>query len=157
MPEPAFTPHPERPRALLIGEGGGIAPMIGLAETLRARRDADWRPLVLLGSAATFPFRPRPSMIVVAGIPDGCIACMPLLDEWSVASRLASRANLPGCFDGAVTELAETWLQALSLAALAQVELFACGPTPVLEATADLAHHFGVPCQLSNESTVFDK
>jgi dihydroorotate dehydrogenase electron transfer subunit len=146
-----FAPHPERPHALLIGGGVGIPPMIFLADRLRARNDAEWKPLVLMGSEIPFPFRARPSRIVVTGIPDGCIACMPMLDEWDVASRLASRAGFAGCFDGFVTELADRWLGLLSPAGLAEVEIFACGPTPMLEATAKLARRFNVPCQVSLE------
>jgi dihydroorotate dehydrogenase electron transfer subunit len=146
-----FMAHPERPRALLIGGGVGIPPMIFLADRLRARKDADWKPLVLMGSEIPFPFRTRPSRIVVAGIPDGSIACMPLLDEWGVGSRLASRADFPGCFDGFVTALADRWLELLSPAGLAEVEIFACGPTPMLQATAKLARRFDVPCQVSLE------
>jgi dihydroorotate dehydrogenase electron transfer subunit len=146
-----FAPHTQRPRVLLIGGGVGIPPMVFLAERLRARSDADWKPLVLMGSEIPFPFRARPSRIVVAGMPEGCIACMPLLEEWGIASRLASRADFPGCFDGFVTDLAQTWLQGLSAAGLAEVEIFACGPTPMLQATARLARQFGVPCQVSLE------
>ena len=146
-----FEVHPERPRVLLIGGGVGIPPMIFLADRLRVRSDAEWKPLVLMGSEIPFPFRTRPSRIVVAGIPDGSIACMPLLDDWGVASRLASRSDFPGCFDGFVTQLAEKWLEPLSQEGLAQVEVFACGPTPMLEATAKLARRFAVPCQVSLE------
>ncbi len=143
-----FTPNRERPRALLIGGGVGIPPMIFLADRLR---NTEWKPLVLMGSEIPFPFRTRPSRIVVAGIPDGTIACMPLLDEWGVASRLASGSDFPGCFDGFVTQLADRWLEALSPEALAEVEIFACGPTPMLEATAKLARRHAVPCQVSLE------
>ena len=153
MTERPFTPHPQRPRALLLGESGGVGPMIALAQQLHRRQDAHWQPLVLLGSDIPFPFRPRPSLIVVAGIPEGCIACMPLLDQWGIASRLASRADFPGCFDGAVTELAQVWLQSLSAAGLLQVEIFACGPAPMLEATAELAGRFNALCQVSLEES----
>jgi dihydroorotate dehydrogenase electron transfer subunit len=146
-----FALHPERPRVLLIGGGVGIPPMIFLADRLRARTDADWKPLVLMGSEIPFPFRVRPSRIAVAGIPDGSIACMPLLDEWGIASRLASRSDFAGCFDGFVTQLAQRWLEPLSPEGLAEVEIFACGPTPMLEATAKLARRYAVPCQVSLE------
>jgi dihydroorotate dehydrogenase electron transfer subunit len=146
-----FTPHPDRARALLIGGGVGIPPMIFLADRLRGRADAEWKPLVLMGSEIPFPFRTRPSRIVVAGIPDGSIASMPLLEEWGIASRLATRADFPGCFDGYVTELADRWLAPLSPAVLGEVEIFACGPTPMLEATARLARRYSVPCQVSLE------
>ena len=146
-----FAAHPERPRALLIGGGVGIPPLIFLAERLRQRSDAPWKPLVLMGSEVPFPFRTRPSSIVVPGMPAGAIACMPLLEEWSIASRLASRADFPGCFSGFVTELAAAWLDSLAAAELAQVEIFACGPTPMLQAAAQLARRCGVPCQVSLE------
>jgi dihydroorotate dehydrogenase electron transfer subunit len=146
-----FRPSPARPRALLVGGGVGIPPMVFLAEALEARADAEWRPLVLMGSEIPFPFQARPSGIVVQGMPDGVIACMPLLDEWGVPSRLATLAGFPGCFDGYVTNLAAAWLSSLDAAALAEVEVFACGPTPMLQATARVARRYGVPCQVSLE------
>ncbi len=144
-----FVTHPDRPRAVLIGGGVGIPPMIFLAERLRA--DTSVKPLVLMGSEIPFPFRARPSVIVVPGMPAGTIACMPLLEEWGVASRLASRSGYPGCFEGYVTELAGEWLNSLTAGELAEVELFACGPTPMLAAASQLARRYGVPCQVSLE------
>ncbi len=146
-----FTPRAERPRTVLIGGGIGIPPMIFLAERLRALPQSGYRPLVLMGSEIPFPFHPRPSTLVVHGMPAGTIASMPLLEEWDIASRLASRAGFPGCFDGYVTELAGEWLGTLESAELAEVELFACGPTPMLAAAAQLARRYGVPCQVSLE------
>lgn len=146
-----FALHPERPRALLIGGGVGIPPMVFLAERLRDRRDAQWKPLALMGSEVPFPFRARPSKIMVAGIPVGAIACMPLLDEWGIGSRLATRADFAGCFDGFVTDLAQAWLASLGPEELAEVEIFACGPKAMLSATARLARQFDVPCQVSLE------
>lgn len=146
-----FVPHPERPRTLLVGGGVGIPPMVFLAEALRERTDAAWKPLVMMGSEVPFPFRPRPSTILVPGIPDGAIACMPLLDEWGVPSRLASLAGYPGCFEGYVTDLAAAWLASLDRAALGEVEMFACGPTVMLKAAAAVARRFDIPCQVSLE------
>ena len=146
-----FVAHAERPRTLLVGGGVGIPPMVFLAESLKTRKDARWQPLVLMGSEIEFPFRARPSTILVPGIPPEAIACMPLLDDWGVASRLATLAGFPGCFPGYVTDLAAAWLGSLDAAALAEVEMFACGPTPMLQATARVARKFGVPCQVSLE------
>ena len=146
-----FDLNPERPRPLLIGGGVGIPPMVFLAEALTADRRAEWKPLVLMGSEIPFPFQTRPSTILVPGVPEGVIASMPLLDGWGVPSRLASRSGFPGCFDGFVTELAATWLSSLDPEALREVEVFSCGPTPMLEATAKLAARFGLPCQVSLE------
>ena len=146
-----FVPHRERPRALLVGGGVGIPPMVFLAEALRTREDARWQTLVLMGSEIPFPFRARPSTILVPGMPDGAIACMPLLDEWGVPSRLASLQGYPGCFEGYVTDLAAAWLASLTADVLGEVEMFACGPTPMLKAAAAVAARFAIPCQVSLE------
>lgn len=147
----SFVPHPQRPRTLLVGGGVGIPPMIFLAESLRERTDAKWQPLVLMGSEVPFPFRAKPSTILVPGVPDGTIACMPMLDEWGIPSRLASFAGYAGCYEGYVTDLAASWLASLDAAALAEVEMFACGPTVMLKAAAAVAKRFDVPCQVSLE------
>jgi dihydroorotate dehydrogenase electron transfer subunit len=76
---------------------------------------------------------------------------MPLLEDWGVPSRLASGADFPGCFSGYVTELADHWLAALDEPTLQEVEIFACGPTPMLKAVAALAKRFALPCQVSLE------
>ena len=146
-----FTPHPQRPRALAIGGGVGIPPMVFLAEHLRERSDAAWKPLVLMGSELPFPFRVRPSTILLRGMPAEAIGCMPLLEEWGVPSRLATLSGFAGCFDGYVTELARAWLRSLTPAQLSESELFACGPTPMLAATARLAREFHLPCQVALE------
>lgn len=146
-----FTLHPERPRPLLIGGGVGIPPMVFLSDRLRARTDAAWKPLVLMGSEIPFPFRARPSRIIVAGMPVGSIACMPLLEEWGIASRLATRAGFAGCYEGYVPALADEWLATLGPDELSQVEILACGPTPMLKATAQVARRYDVPCQVSLE------
>jgi dihydroorotate dehydrogenase electron transfer subunit len=144
-----FTPHPERPRALLLGGGVGIPPMIFLVEEMR--RSGGYAPLVLMGSEAPFPFTTRPSQILLPGMPEGVIAAMPLMDDWGIPSRLASLRGYPGCFSGYVTDLARRWLDALSPAQRDEVEIFACGPHPMLEAAAQLARDYVLPCQVSLE------
>ena len=151
-----FSAHPERPRTLLVGGGVGIPPMVFLAERLHEAARAHgtavaWKPLVLMGSEIPFPFRTRPSTLIVPGIPDGTIAAMPLLEEWGVPSRLASRSDFPGCFPGFVTQLADAWLRSLGPRELGEVEIFACGPTPMLEVITQVARRYGVPCQVSLE------
>ena len=146
-----FVPSAARPRTLLVGGGVGIPPMVFLAESLKARRDARWSPLVLMGSEIPFPFQARPSTILVPGLPADVIGCMPLLEDWGVPSRLATLAGFAGCYDGYVTDLAAEWLGSLDAPALAEVEMFACGPTPMLQAAAKVARRFGVPCQVSLE------
>jgi dihydroorotate dehydrogenase electron transfer subunit len=144
-----FQVHPERPRPLLIGGGVGIPPMVFLADVLR--QDGAFRPLAILGSEVPFPFRARPSQHLVPGLPPDVIAAMPLLDDWGVPNRLASLQGFPGCFEGYVTELARTWLEGSSASDRSQVEIFACGPLPMLESVAALARGYGLPCQVSLE------
>ncbi|HWS01869.1 MAG TPA: dihydroorotate dehydrogenase electron transfer subunit, partial [Gammaproteobacteria bacterium] len=144
-----FQPHRERPRTLLMGGGVGIPPMVFLAEHLKA--DKHWQPLVLMGSEVPFPFKVQPSKTLVPGLPDGVIAAMPLLEDWNVPSRLASLQGYAGCYEGYITDLARAWLNSLSAAQRNEVEIFACGPHPMLAATAKLAREFDLPCQVSLE------
>ncbi len=158
-----FEPSPGRPHRLLVGGGVGIPPILFLAE----RPDDGAHPVVLMGSEAPFPFELRPSSLRAPGLPAGGagLAC---LEERGVPSRTASRAGLPGCFDGFVTDLAREWLEAARAngdpgpdtnpgagpgagPSLEAVELFACGPAPMLRAAAALAAEFGVPSQLALE------
>lgn len=144
-----FVAHPERPRALLLGGGVGIPPMVFLADSLR--RDPAYQPFVVMGSEVPFPFAARPSQFLVPGMPDGVIAAMPLMEDWGIPSRLASQQGYPGVFEGYVTDLARAWLQTLTQQERAEVEVFSCGPHPMLEAVAALAREFDLPCQVSLE------
>ncbi len=144
-----FKLHSERTRPLLIGGGVGIPPMIYLADEMRSQKQ--FTPFVIMGSEVPFPFSPRPSTIMLPGMPDGTIACMPLLEDWGIASRLTSTQGYPGCFDGYVTELAREYLNALDTAQRKQIEVFSCGPTIMLKAVAQLAKEFDLPCQVSLE------
>ena len=70
---------------------------------------------------------------------------MPLLEEWGIASRLASATDAPGCFEGSVTALAEAWLASLSTQERLEIEVFARGSAEVLAAAATLAQRYGLP------------
>jgi dihydroorotate dehydrogenase electron transfer subunit len=139
-----------RKRPLLIGGGVGIPPMIFLAEHIKNHHKG-CIPFIIAGSEIPFPFNQVPSRILVPGMPEGVIASMPLLEDWGLACRLASLKGLPGCFDGYVTDLARAWLDAIGSDALPEVEIFACGPTPMLKAVAELSHEYQLPCQVSLE------
>jgi len=145
-----FRPDRARPRSLLIGGGVGIPPMVFSGHQSNGL-GGPWKPLVLMGSEIPFPFKARPSTILVPGIPAGTIAAMPLLDGWGVPSRLATKAGYPGCYDGFVTQLADEWLGSLDASGRNEVEMFSCGPTPMLEAVAKVAARHDVPCQVSLE------
>ena len=145
-----FVTHMERPRPLLIGGGVGMPPMVFVADSLREIKGA-YDPFIILGSEVPFPFKAEPSKIMVPGMPDEVIAAMPLLEDWGFASRLASLQGYAGCFEGYVTDLARNWLDALTEEQRAEVEIFSCGPHPMLEAVANLAKEYKIPCQVSME------
>jgi dihydroorotate dehydrogenase electron transfer subunit len=146
-----FRVDPARPRLLLVGGGVGIPPMVFLAESLACAR-TDAQPLVLMGSELPFPFELSTSRLPAPGLPADATAAMPLLEALGVPSRLASLSGFPGCHAGLVTALADSWLGSLKKkAALAEVEVFACGPHAMLSAVAALARRHGVPCQVSLE------
>jgi len=136
-------------RPLLIGGGVGIPPMIFLAEYLKSHPEKV-SPMVIMGSEVPFPFKAKPSQLIVPGIPDGSIACMPLLEDWGIPSRLTSLQGYPGCYEGYVTDLARIWITAMA-EQMNDIEIFSCGPTPMLRAVAALAQEYNLPCQISLE------
>jgi dihydroorotate dehydrogenase electron transfer subunit len=145
-----FESHMDKPRALLIGGGVGIPPMVFLADQLRTVQGA-YQPFVIMGSEVPFPFKAEPSKFMLPGVPADVIAAMPLMEDWGIASRLASQQGFPGCYEGYVTDLARTWLDALDDQQRREVAVFACGPHPMLAAVAKLAKHYHLPCQVSME------
>jgi len=147
-----FTASRARPRVLLVGGGVGIPPVVFLAERIAA--EDGFQPLVLMGSELPFPFDLAASRVPAPGLPAGATAAMPLLENLGVPSRLASLSGFPGCHRGYVTELAQAYLSSLDANALAEVELFTCGPHGMLLAVAALGRRHGVPCQVSLEENM---
>lgn len=138
-----------RPKALLIGGGVGIPPMVYLADAMR--HDERLQPFAILGSEIPFPFDLQTSAISVAGIDDAVSSAMPLLEDWGIPSRLTSLQGYAGCHNGYVTDLADKWLATLSADELADVAVYTCGPTPMLKAVAELSARYELPCQVSLE------
>jgi dihydroorotate dehydrogenase electron transfer subunit len=145
-----FSPLDSHPWSLLIGGGVGLPPMVFLAEQLK-QQGLHEKAFVIMGSEVPFPFKPQPSGTLMHGIPKDVIASMPLLDDWHVANRLCSLQGYPGCYNGYVTDLAKLWLDSLEEDIRSQVAVYACGPTPMLKATALLAKDYDLPCQVSLE------
>lgn len=145
-----FELHSQYKRPLLIGGGVGMPPMIFIAEQLKKQR-ADYQPFMILGSEVPFPFSAQPSQFIIPGVPSDVTATMPLMEDWNIPCRLASLQDYPGVHQGYVTELARLWLQALDEEQRKEVEIFSCGPHPMLQAVADLAAEFNIPCQVSLE------
>jgi len=134
---------------LLLGGGVGIPPIVFFAEYLRAHTDIT--PLVMMGSEIAFPFAVATSQQSLAGVPEQSDAVMQSLHAQDIPSRLCSKQGYEGFFDGYINELAECWLSQLDTQQLASVEIFACGPEPMLSAVAALAKKYQLACQLSLE------
>ncbi len=145
-----FRLSAERHNVLLIGGGVGIPPMVFLADRLRQLGD-DYRPLAILGSEIPFPFDLVPSRLPTPWLDPGIDRSMPLLESWDITARLATLSGFSGCYDGYVTDLAEQWLRTLPAPELKKTAVFACGPTPMLKAVAELAARYDLPCQVSLE------
>lgn len=145
-----FVPSADRPNCLLIGGGVGIPPMVFLADALR-QEAGQWAPLAILGSELPFPFELTESSLATPWLESNINSAMPLLEEWGITSRLTSLAGFDGCMHGYVTDMADKWLTSLTADQIAATEVFACGPTPMLKAVADLAARYDLPCQVSLE------
>ena len=144
-----FDPVPGRPLILAIGGGVGIPPVFFLAELLKDQVQTEI--LVFMGSEVPFPFELRESDAQIDGISAEISASVATLDDWGITSRLASNAGFPNCYKGYVPDLARRWLSALTAERVAQVQIVACGPMLMLEATAALARDFSLPCQVAVE------
>jgi dihydroorotate dehydrogenase electron transfer subunit len=134
---------------LLIGTESEQAAVIRTAHEMH---QADQRTalLVLLGITGAPSFKPRPSTILVPAMPAGVIAAIPSLEEFGIASRLASTAGQAGCYDGSVLELAEQWLEALEPPLRTQVEITVVGDAALLGAVQEIGRKFAVPVGVSS-------
>lgn len=131
---------------LLIGSDSGYAAIVRAASEMQQSDDRS-PLLVLFGAADSFPFRPRPSTILVPGMLEGVIACVPALEEFGIASRLASTAGLPGCHEGTVTELAALWLQSLDQDERAAMYIGVAGPDDLILAAEELGRRLHLRVQ----------
>ena len=135
-----FSLSRPRPIALLLGGGVGIPPVLFQARWLAGK--GKWQPRLFLGSELPFPFA-----LEKRG-KDSRLRCA---QQWGVPSQLASNAGLDGCYRGHVTDLAREWLSQLPQKRLPEVAVYACGPEPMLRASARLAAEFGVYAELCLE------
>jgi dihydroorotate dehydrogenase electron transfer subunit len=124
-----FRLPPKGTKPLLVSGGVGIAIFPFLVETLRAaRRDT---PLLVYGA------RSRRDLVV-----------LDFFRKKRVPVRLATEDGSAGT-KGYVTRILAPLL---SGGRDAPLEIFACGPTPMLKSVGALALEAGVPCQLALES-----
>lgn len=141
-----FVLETATPRALLFADGSGIAPMVFLSHVLNQRQPRI-KPFAILDLNPPLPFQPQPSRVMISGLPADVIAALPLLEDWHIPSRIAGPAlDHPGCFTGAAVDLARGWLDIAR--GVADITLFACGGSPLLDAVSRLAAAYRLPYQL---------
>jgi len=134
-------------RYVLIGGGVGIPPIIFAADRLAGKADV----VVFAGSEVAFPFALRPSQFLLPGVSGNTILAIASLESRCVPSRLASNADMYGCYQGHVPDLAGDYLRALSDMERARSALLSCGPHSMLHAVARLSRETKVAAQLSLE------
>ena len=132
---------------LLIGGGVGMPPIVAMAQELKG--DTYFSPYVIIGSEVPFPFDTSKSTL--NGYHSSNLHTMPLLEEWGIPCGLTSLQNYEGVYQGYVTDLAKDFLESLSSHELSNVEIYTCGPHPMLEAVSKLAKKYNIPCQVSLE------
>lgn len=123
-----FSLEMSEPRALLVAGGTGIASVYELAAQLVERVSAP-RVQVLLGARAAADLMAEEDFNAL-GV------------QVDVATEDGSRG-----LEGRVTELLRA-----SLAQAGRAQVFACGPTPMMRAAAEIAHAHGMPCSVSLEN-----
>jgi dihydroorotate dehydrogenase electron transfer subunit len=130
--------NPRAPFALnrepiLIAGGMGVAPLVFLAEKLKARKDAgsEQKPLVLIGARTK-----------------DHILCEKEFKKMGCDVKIATDDGSAG-FSGRVSELLENVLQTASCGLQA---LYACGPHPMLKEIARISKAGGIACQASLEA-----
>ncbi len=146
-----FSTDENKPRKLMVGGGVGVPPMLFLATQLATKGTGLSNSLVLMGSEVPFPFQVVESKLSANGVAEDATHSLAELEVLGIPSRLASLRGYTGVHTGYVTALASGWLSALSETEREQVEIFACGPEPMLKAVAVVAAEFSVSCQLSLE------
>ncbi|MBC6413567.1 MAG: dihydroorotate dehydrogenase electron transfer subunit [Chromatiales bacterium] len=145
----SFTLNPQRTELLLLGGGVGVPPILFLAEQLK--QHPAYKPLVMIGSEVPFPFKLTPSKLQVTGIDADHSLSLTRLDTLGIPSRLASGQKQAGCFEGYIDAFARSYLTQASEQQLGSMQIYACGPEPMLKSITKLAGEFQVPCQLAVE------
>lgn len=131
-----------RPQAVLIGTVATLKALTEFALTLQTSHQV----LLLVQHTAGTALKLRPSTLIVPGMPPHAIAAIAELTALGLASRVASDEDLPGCFEGSVTELLDTWLEAGQVGAQG-LAICVCGDDALCERTRVVAERHGLAVQ----------
>ena len=143
-----FTLHEQYPMPLLLGGGVGMPPILFLADQM-AQSVFQWQPVALLASERPLPFTVCEAKQTLGYAQAS--ATLNRLEEQGITGRLCSKQSYPGFFNGYIDQLANDYLNNLDHKSRSQVEIFACGPSAMLESVARLARQYELPCQICVE------
>lgn len=140
----AAATQPSASLVLAVGEQFGLAPVVFLCDRLRCTPGT--HVTALLGDIHRFPFQPAPSRMIVPHLPAHVIATAPLLEDWHIACRLASKEESAGCHVGRIEELAQMWLVG-NKAHLADAMVYISGDAHFCQRVAQHCQHAGAAHQ----------
>lgn len=128
---------------LMLGSDLGLAPIVFFADLLRRRRQHG-QSIALLEFDDEAPFVATPSKILLPAVPNGVIACMPLLEDWGIASRIASTTDQPGTFDGSLVALADYVLAHMPRDDAGAITFVAAGTNEFVERLSTLREKYRI-------------
>lgn len=138
---------------VFLAQNEGLACVVHAASRLR-RANFQKTLTAMLEFDDSPPFTPKPSQILLPGAPAEAVACVPLLEDWGIASRLADPGDRqipkPGWFSGTAAMLAGIWFEQTFGG---NCLLVCCGNRNFVNAASKLADHWRLPL----ESTILPK
>jgi dihydroorotate dehydrogenase electron transfer subunit len=136
----------DKKTALLVVGGMGLPPISSLAKSLTAEHP-DINAVAFAGAktARALPFeRKLDEMSQQLGF------CIPVFAKYGIPSIIATDDGSAG-HAGLVTESLTRWLEENGKTLQGQTIVYACGPEPMLAATAQIANQWNIDCQVSME------
>jgi dihydroorotate dehydrogenase electron transfer subunit len=130
-----------RQRAVLIGGGIGIAPLIAWAETLHGSQRRAKKGVQNLGKASEV-------RVLIGGRRQGDILGIKEFRKMKIEPQVSTEDGSLG-LKGLATDLLE---RELLTQGHSSVAVYACGPMPMLAAVGQIVEQFDLPCQVLVES-----
>ena len=138
---------PQEKTILALGGGVGIPPVYFQSEKTSQNKQPC---LLFMGSEIGFPFDLQTSTKPIYANEPNNMLSLKALNNPFIQTRLASLEDHNGVHKGYVTDLARNWINNNSIDTN-NLHIIACGPEPMLEAVAKLAHEFDVACDIAVE------
>ncbi len=130
---------------ILLSQDYAMASLIACAAQLRQQHN---RITAFLQFNQPSPFVTRPSQILLPACPSHVLACLPLLEDWHIASRLCYADRDGPCpagyFEGTAVELLRDYWQSLSSSAQHNTQLLCCGSDTFIQQANQVAGSYNI-------------